>query len=151
METRFVHTNLIANDWQKLSQFYIRVFDCKVVPPVREYKSIELDDGTGLKDVKLEGVHLRLPGYNEHGPTLEIFTYTPQVKGINKPVNSPRFGHIAFSVDDVKEIRKLVLANGGTAVGKTVTLQVSTGDKVTWCYLRDPERNILELQNWVKV
>lgn len=151
MKTKFVHTNIIAKDWKRLSEFYIKVFGCKIVPPVRNYKSVTLDEGTGLKDVKLEGVHLRLPGYDENGPTLEIFTYAPQPKRSDKRVNSPGFGHIAFEVDDVENARNIVIKNGGNEVGKTVTLEVSTGDKVTWCYLTDPEGNIIELQSWAKV
>lgn len=151
MKSKFVHTNIIAEDWKKLSEFYIEVFDCKIVPPIRSYNSKALDDGTGIKEVRLQGVHLKLPGYNNDGPTLEIFTYTPQDKRINKPVNSPGFGHIAFSVDNVEDVRRLVLNNGGSAVGKTVILETSAGDKVTWCYLKDPEGNVIELQSWERV
>jgi glyoxylase I family protein len=63
-------------------------------------------------------------------------------------VNRPGFGHIAFSVDDVEAAQKLVLQAGGGAVGEIVTLQVETGAKVTWCYVTDPEGNIIELQSW---
>jgi len=31
-----------------------------------------------------------------------------------------------------------------------VTLTIATGAKVTWCYLSDPEGNLIELQSWVK-
>jgi hypothetical protein len=30
----------------------------------------------------------------------------------------------------------------------TVTLQ--TGAQVTWCYVTDPEGNVIELQSWAK-
>jgi len=60
---------------------------------------------------------------------------------------SPGFGHIAFAVDSVHDARAEVLASGGRAVGEVVTLDVS-GRKVTWCYVTDPEGNILELQHW---
>ena len=29
-----------------------------------------------------------------------------------------------------------------------VTLTTATGDRVTWCYVTDPEGNIVELQSW---
>jgi glyoxylase I family protein len=32
--------------------------------------------------------------------------------------------------------------------GEIVTLTVATGAKVTWCYVTDPEGNIIELQSW---
>jgi predicted enzyme related to lactoylglutathione lyase len=63
-------------------------------------------------------------------------------------VNRPGFGRIAFSVKDVEMAQKEVLQAGGHAVGEIVTLQTATGAKVTWCYVSDPEGNIIELQSW---
>jgi predicted enzyme related to lactoylglutathione lyase len=65
-------------------------------------------------------------------------------------VNRPGFGHIAFSVNDVKNSRKEILNAGGKSIGDIVTLQISSGSKVTWCYVTDPEGNIIELQSWSK-
>ena len=55
---------------------------------------------------------------------------------------------IALAVDDVPAARAAVLAAGGRAVGEIVTLQIATGARVTWCYVTDPEDNIIELQSW---
>jgi hypothetical protein len=41
-----------------------------------------------------------------------------------------------------------VLAAGGKQIGEIITLTTATGARVTWCYLTDPESNILELQEW---
>ena len=121
---------------------------CIPVPPERHYKGQDLERGTGIVGTELNGEHLRLPGYGDEGPTLEIYTYTVQALSEQPAVNRPGFGHIAFSVDDVVEARKEVLAAGGHSVGEVVTLQTATGAKVTWCYLSDPEGNIIELQSW---
>ncbi len=145
---RYVHTNLIARDWKRLSQFYQDVFGCRPVPPERHFAGSELERGTGVPGSELHGVHLRLPGYGEIGPTLEIFSYTLLQEGQFPAVNRPGFGHIGFSVDDVEKARQAVLAAGGEPVGEVVTLQVVTGARVTWCYMRDPEGNIIELQSW---
>jgi len=96
----------------------------------------------------LDGVHLRLPGYEGKGPTLEIFNYSQLQPRNATAVNRPGFGHIAFEVDDVKKARDAVIAAGGKNIGEIVTLQVSTGARVTWCYVTDPEENIIELQSW---
>ena len=72
---RYVHTNLIARDWRRLAAFYRDLFGCEPVPPERDYRGPLLDAGTGLADAHLTGVHLRLPGYGEDGPTLEILHY----------------------------------------------------------------------------
>jgi catechol-2,3-dioxygenase len=41
-----------------------------------------------------------------------------------------------------------VLRAGGTAVGEIVALTTAAGARVTWCYVTDPEGNIIELQAW---
>jgi predicted enzyme related to lactoylglutathione lyase len=148
MRATYVHTNLIAEDWQKLADFYIRVFGCTLVPPERDYAGPDLDRGTGLKKIRLRGVHLRLPGWGEQGPTLEIYSYSALASGSRKTVNRAGFGHIAFAVDDVAAARAEVLAQGGKAVGEVVTLTTAAGTQVTWCYVTDPEGNIIELQSW---
>jgi len=63
-------------------------------------------------------------------------------------VNRPGFGHIAFAVDNVAAAQEAVLAAGGGRVGDVVTLQTSDGKRVTWCYVADPEGNVVELQSW---
>ena len=148
INSKYVHTNLIARDWQKLSAFYQKIFGMNPVPPERHYKGGDLERGTGIKGSELHGVHLRMPGYDDKGPTLEIYTYSVEEEGKVPAVNRPGFGHIAFEVDDVEKAREIVLQAGGKAVGEVVTLQTSTGSKVTWCYVTDPEGNIIELQAW---
>jgi len=89
-----------------------------------------------------------LPGYDENGPTLEIYNYE-QLESQSPPaVNRPGFGHIAFEVDDVHEAKRIVELNGGGTIGEVVTLTTKAGTKVTWIYMTDPEGNILELQSW---
>ncbi len=147
-DARYAHTNLIARDWRRLARFYGEVFGCTPVPPERDYAGSELDAGTGLTGVRLQGAHLRLPGCGERGPTLEIYTYSSLVDGPPPAVNRPGFGHIAFAVADVAAATREVLAAGGGKVGEIVTLATATGAQVTWCYLTDPEGNIIELQSW---
>jgi len=148
MHAKYVHTNLVAKDWRKLAQFYMDVFECSIVPPERDYQGDTLDAGTGLKGAHLTGAHLRLPGYDENGPTLEIYNYNQLLQEEPPAVNRPGFGHIAFEVDDVHSARQIVLDNGGGVIGEIVTLTTKTGSKVTWCYMTDPEGNIIELQSW---
>lgn len=144
----YVHTNLIAEDWRALAGFYQEVFGCVPVPPERDFEGETLDAGTGLQGARLQGVHLRLPGYGEDGPTLEIFNYDQLERRPATAVNRPGFGHIAFAVEDVHAAREMVRAAGGRAVGEVVTLKVAGGAQVTWCYVTDPEGNVIELQSW---
>lgn len=145
---RYVHTNLVAEDWQGLASFYQRVFGCEVVPPERHYSGATLEAGTGVAGARLDGVHLRLPGHGPAGPTLEVFSYSKAAARVPALVNRPGFGHIAFEVDSVAEARQEVLREGGREVGELVTLTTADARRVTWCYLTDPEGNIIELQSW---
>lgn len=148
ISARYVHTNLVARDWRALADFYQALFGCVAVPPERDFQGEELESGTGIPGAHLRGVHLRLPGYGDSGPTLEIFNYNILQEREKTAVNRPGFGHIAFSVDDVAAARQAVLNAGGRTVGEIVTLQVSASARVTWCYVTDPEGNIIELQSW---
>ena len=148
IHARFVHTNLIARDWKRLARFYEQVFGCTPIPPERELVGQWLEKGTGVPDAQICGMHLRLPGCGDEGPTLEIFQYNHQEERLKTASNRPGFAHIAFAVDDVESARDAVLAAGGGVVGKVVSVEVSDVGTVTFVYLTDPEENIIELQNW---
>lgn len=150
---KYVHTNIMAHDWQALATFYQDVFGCVPVPPKRDFKGEALERATKVPNAAFQGMHLRLPGFGDPvaenlGPTLEIFQYSTMPERSETLVNRPGFGHIAFLVEDVAQAREAVLEAGGADVGETVTLQTADGRKVTFVYLTDPEGNILELQSW---
>jgi len=145
---KYVHMNLVAHDWRALARFYQDVFGCVPVPPERDYSGAELEAGTGLSDARLQGTHLRLPGHGPDGPTLEIFHYADLAEPGAPAVNRPGFAHIAFSVENVAAAHAEVLECGGASIGEIVTLETTTGARVTWCYVTDPEDNIIELQSW---
>jgi predicted enzyme related to lactoylglutathione lyase len=148
LSARFVHTNLVARDWRQLARFYEQVFGCVPLPPQRDLAGRWLEDGTGVPGARIQGIHLRLPGYAGEGPTLEIFQYEPEAGRPPTAVNRPGFGHIAFAVDDVETARRAVLAAGGSAVGQVVSLPVPGAGTVTFAYVTDPEGNVVELQRW---
>jgi catechol 2,3-dioxygenase-like lactoylglutathione lyase family enzyme len=149
MKARFAHLNLVARDWRKLAAFYERVFGCTPVPPERDLQGGWLERATGLAGAHIRGMHLRLPGGGESGPTLEIFQYLPEGQATARAVNRPGFGHIAFAVQDVAAARQAVLAAGGGEVGPLTIVPVAGAGTITFVYLTDPEDNILELQRWV--
>ena len=145
---RFGHTNLIARDWRRLAEWYERLFECVPVPPERDYSGSDLERGTGVSAAALRGVHLRLPGHGDDGPTLEIYTFASTRDAPGRVIDAPGWGHIAFAVSDVDAARRRVLDEGGATIGEVVTLTTSDGRRVTWCYVTDPEGNIIELQSW---
>lgn len=148
-QIRFAHVNLVARDWRRLARFYEDVLGCTRLAPERDYAGPSLDAGTGIQNAHLQGAHLRLPGFpEEQAPTLEIFQYDPEGQAAEQTVNRLGYGHICFQVDDVTAAREEILRGGGSAVGEIVTLCPSRNASVSWCYVRDPEGNIIELQRW---
>ncbi len=145
MEIRFVHTNLIAKDWQALAVFYTNVFGCEIVPPQRDLSGDWVDRITDIKDVRIRGAHLKLPGSDA---TLEILSYEPKGLDSWRPVNRPGYGHIAFHVDDVYEMLERIKAHGGCSVGEIVRHTMEGLGTLTAVYACDPEGNIIEIQNW---
>jgi predicted enzyme related to lactoylglutathione lyase len=148
-DIKYVHTNLIARDWKSLAQFYIDVFGCVTVPPERHLSGEWIDRMTGIAGVRVDGVHLALPGY-EHGPTLEIFSYYPAAFTARPEINRPGFGHIAFHVDDVRSVVNQVMEHGGALLGEIIVKEYETLGRLTAAYTKDPEGNIIEIQNWGK-
>lgn len=143
MPIQFAHINLIARDWRRLAAFYMEIFGCEAVPPERDLDGKWLDAATGLSSAHIRGVHLRLPGTHA---TLEIFTYDEQIPQPLPTPNREGFGHIAFHVDNVAEVRGAVLARGGSTVGEIVAVEIAGGPSLAFCYVRDPEGNLIELQ-----
>lgn len=147
---RYVHTNLIAQDWKKLSLFYQRVFDCKPAPPERDLSGEWLDRLTGLSNAHIVGEHLVLPGYGEDHPTLEIFSYGEMNSDNPKALNGIGLGHLAFEVEDVPTVLEQILKEGGNQVGELVRTEYPNHVTATFVYAKDIEGNIIELQSWSK-
>jgi catechol 2,3-dioxygenase-like lactoylglutathione lyase family enzyme len=104
-----------------------------------------LDQLTSLQNAHLSGVHLRLPGYGDDSPTLEIFGYNQLIESELPSANQCGFGHIAFAVDDVDQALQAVIAAGGGTVGNIVTTEIDRVGVLRVVYARDPEGNIVEL------
>ena len=146
--SKYMHTNIVARDWKALAKFYQDVFGCVPVPPQRDYEGDWIRKVTGISDVRIEGMHLRVPGYGDDGPTLEIFQYSRQPERLPPALNRPGLTHLAFHVDDVPEARQAVLSAGGSDLGEIHTMPVSGAGTVTLIYMTDPEGNVIELQTW---
>lgn len=150
MKIRYVHTNIIAKDWKKVSLFYQRVFGCRPVPPQRDLSGEWLDKLTGLPHAHLVGEHLALPGYDGDLPTLEIFSYDSLVSSGSKAVNCVGLAHLAFEVDDVAAVLEKVKREGGGQVGELIKTEYPNHVIAIFVYAKDVEGNIIELQSWKK-
>ena len=135
MAVRFAHTNLIADDWRRLAAFYETVFGCTPIPPERDLSGPWLDRATGLERAQISGVHLRLPGYGDGGPTLELFQYGSMPSRQDVRPNTPGFSHIAFAVDDVAKTARAVFDAGGRPVGDVTTREMPGAGLLTFQYI----------------
>jgi len=151
MSTKYAHTNIVSRDWKKLTDFYITVFDCKPVLPERDLSGDWLARATSLKNPHLRGMHLRLPGFGDNGPTLEVFQYDEMVEKSNPPyANRIGLGHLAFEVEDVNRTLELMLKKDGNRLGEVIVQEIKGVGEITFTYATDPEGNIIEIQSWKK-
>ena len=148
MRAKYRHTNIVAEDWRRLADFYQKVLGCRPVPPERASSAEWVERCTAVSGAEIRGIHLRLPGCGDSGPTLEIFEYNNVKERPETAINRPGFAHIAFEVDDVEAARDEVLAAGGGCVGELVTAEITNAGTITFVYMTDPEGNIIELQKW---
>ena len=150
MKAKFIHTNIISDNWEQLAQFYEKVFGCTRVLPERNLSGKWIEDGSSVPGARIRGVHLQLPGHGDSGPTLEIFQYNKNFRANKTRINQPGFTHIAFLVDNVENALKEVLSAGGGQLGKLVTEDLPELGCLTFVYAKDPEGNVIELQSWKK-
>ena len=146
MKAKYAHTNIIARDWRVLAAFYEHVFGCVPLHPERDVSGAWLEKATGVAGAHLRGAHLRLPGYGEDGPTLEIFQYSENAPRPEPVASREGITHIAFEVDDLEEALARVLQHGGRKLGEIATGTVKGVGDLTFVYVTDPEGNIVELQ-----
>ncbi|MFA5634966.1 MAG: VOC family protein [Anaerovoracaceae bacterium] len=146
---KYTHTNINAKDWKALSRFYQDVFGCKPVGPERNLFGEWFEKATGVKGARVRGQHLALPGYDNEGPTFEIFTYNIPEGEDSGQINSYGFAHVAFEVEDVEKTYQKLLDEGGSACGDIIEqFYPSLGKTLKIVYARDPEGNVIEIQKW---
>ncbi len=145
---RYAHTNLIANDWHRMMDFYTTVLGCEPVSSERDHKGPKFEALTGVPGGNARGRHLRLPGHGDKGPTLEIFQYTQNDPSLPPAIRRPGFAHLAFEVPDIEAKRAEIHRWGGRDYGEPVTLDIPCAGRLSLIYVCDPEGNIIELQRW---
>lgn len=96
-----------------------------------------------MPDIGLYSVWLHLP--DNQGPFLEIIEYARTVARGIPEVNEPGFGHLAIEVPNLNDTIENVLRSGGTLQGQVVNFGTDDHPHLI-VYARDPEGNILELE-----
>ncbi|MDN2579447.1 VOC family protein [Aquibium sp. ELW1220] len=140
---RFSHLGIVARDASRLAEFYRHVFGCKDRRNRVELSGEKVSRGNGLPHSEIISIWLELPGIEK--PFLEIHQYGATCDRGLPRVNEPGYGHIAFEVGDIRAIRDGILNAGGQDQGEITNLG-SVRTPFLAIYMRDPEGNLIELE-----
>ncbi|PJZ75604.1 VOC family protein [Leptospira neocaledonica] len=130
---RFLHVNINTKDWTKTLSFYSKIFETSSTGFERDYKGDFIEKLTGIQGIEIKGRHLPLPGYDEGGPTVEIFTYNNfSEKG---PLEKSDAGKIAvgFLTSDLRSAANKILQDGG----------ILTEEYNNTIMFKDPDGNLI--------
>lgn len=140
---RLRHVSLTARNADQLSSFYKQVFGFVEKRAPKRLSGKAVFRGNGLPDNDIYAIWLTFP--NTQDPFLEIMEYTHPAKRGVPAVNDPGFGHIAFEVCNLHQTLENVLRFGGSLQGDVTNFE--SDEQPYWIvYARDPEGNILELE-----
>ncbi len=140
---RLTHINLTARNADRLAAFYRGAFQFAERSPPKRLSGETVARGNGLPNSDIYVIWLSMT--EDGDPFLEIMEYTQTVDRQRPSVNEPGFGHLAFEVCDLNETVQKVLQWGGSLQGEITNF--GTAEKpVLIVYVRDPEGNIIELE-----
>ena len=140
---KFTHVSMVARDTDRLADFYKTVFDCDDLYPRKKMSGELLSQGNGVPDAEIYAAWLSLPGVD--GPFLEIFEYRNSQDCPAPPVTQPGYGHISFEVKDIQATVNAIIEAGGTPLGKITDFGTAEAPYI-YVYVRDPEGNVVELE-----
>jgi len=140
-----LHASLTAQDAAALSAFYKAVFGCVDRRAPRFLSGADVARGNGLPDARLLSIWLDFP--DSDGAFLEILEYEETPKPKWPAVNAPGFSHLAIRVEDLDETLSRLARAGGTMQGAIVDFGTATSPHRI-VYVRDPEGNVLELEQY---
>lgn len=140
---RLKHVNLTARNADRLAAFCQNTFGFVERRPPRRLSGEAVSRGNGLPNSDIYAIWLNMN--DDDGPFLEIMEYSETVNRPNPAVNEPGFGHLAFEVSKLSENVENVLRFGGSLQGE-ITNFGTTKAPLLIVYMRDPEGNIMELE-----
>jgi catechol 2,3-dioxygenase-like lactoylglutathione lyase family enzyme len=137
--TNFVHVGLVVEDLDETVRFLALLgFDCDE-PAV--YSGEWIERIIGLENVRVEVVMARAPGGDD---IFEVVRFHSPSTGAQEPApaaNRPGLRHVAFTVDDVRDVVDRVRDAGWETIGEIVDYE----NIYLLCYVRGPEGLIVEL------
>ena len=140
---RLAHVSLTARDADRLAQFYREAFGLVDRRPPKHLTGQAVARGNGLPGADILSIWLCVP--QTPRPFLEILEYMPAEQADPRAVNAPGWGHIALEVTDLRASVDAVLRLGGSLQGQITTLG-GPDNAFEVVYVRDPEGNVIELE-----
>ncbi|SFU06034.1 Catechol 2,3-dioxygenase [Pseudovibrio denitrificans] len=140
---KLTHINLVARDAKALAAFYEAVFQCKQMRPAKVLSGEKVSKGNGLPNSEILSIWLTFPDCGT--PFLELHQHAATEDRGVAPVNATGFGHLAFQTPDLHALIAKVLSAGGSKQGEVTNFGTSERPHLI-CYMRDPQGNILELE-----
>lgn len=140
---RLAHINLVARNANALAAFYINVMQCESLREPRMLSGEKVSRGNGLSNSEIYTIWLKFPELER--PFLEIHEHTVTHDRGQPRVNEPGLGHLSFQMEDIGIVLSEIIRAGGAQIGEITDF--GTPDKpYLIAYARDPEGNVLELE-----
>ncbi len=137
--TGFVHIGLVVEDLDETVRFLSLLgFDCGE-PAVHGGEWI--DRIIGLEDATVEVVMARAPDGSDIFEVVRFRSPSAAAHELAPAANRPGLRHVAFTVDDVRDVVDRVRAGGWETVGEIVDYE----NTFLLCYVSGPDGLIVEL------
>ncbi len=144
---RLAHINLVARNVESLAAFYVNVMKCTVLRGPKTLSGEKVSRGNGLSNSEILTIWLKFPEL-EH-PFLEIHEHRITHHRGEPRVNEPGFGHLAFQMEDIRSTLSSIIQAGGSQIGQITNFGTPESPYLI-AYARDPEGNLLELEQAIK-
>ncbi|RVT70131.1 VOC family protein [Agrobacterium tumefaciens] len=140
---RLAHINLVARNAKLLAAFYVNVMKCDVLREPKTLSGEKVSRGNGLSNSEILTIWLKFPELE--WPFLEIHEHRVHLHRDQPRVNEPGFGHLAFQMEDIRETLSNIIEAGGAQIGEITDFGTPEMPYLI-AYARDPEGNVLELE-----
>ncbi|CAN7361284.1 MULTISPECIES: VOC family protein [Ensifer] len=140
---KLAHINLVARNAEVLAAFYMNVMKCESLREPKMVSGEKVSRGNGISNSEIYTIWLTFPELER--PFLEIHEHKVTHDRDQPRVNEPGFGHLSFQMEDISVVLAEIIQAGGAQIGEITDF--GTPDKpFLIAYARDPEGNVLELE-----
>ena len=140
------HVAMVVNDLEVMLDFYTSILGFKLERSV-DIESREFREGIDIQDARAKIAHLEIPHSDVR---LEMFEFAEKRHSpdTHSAADLPGYRHIAFIVDDIEKSCAHLKEQGLEFSSEPITL-TEPGEDLRFVYFKDPEGNIIELNDTV--